>query len=82
MTSTKMRKMSEKTIIKKGISGTTILFIVLFLLKVGIGNTSVQDWSWWLITLPLWGGLALFLGILIIVLVVLGIIGLIAIIVD
>ena len=29
--------------------------------------TNVVDWSWWIITLPLWIGLAFVLGVLLIV---------------
>ncbi len=36
-------------------------FIVLFVLKVGVGETIVTGWSWWIITLPLWIWTALIL---------------------
>lgn len=39
---------------------TVPLFIVLFIFKV----TGVIHWSWWIITLPLWGGFALFIALL------------------
>lgn len=32
-----------------------ILFIVLFLLKLGLFDTEVQEMSWWFISSPLWG---------------------------
>lgn len=35
------------------------LGIVFIILKL----TGVIDWSWWLVTLPLWGGMVLFLTI-------------------
>jgi hypothetical protein len=41
-----------------------LLFLVFLVLKL----THVIDWSWWWITAPLWGGLASFLGFLIIAL--------------
>lgn len=31
-----------------------ITFLVLLILKAGIGNTEAINWSWWIITLPLW----------------------------
>ncbi|MDM2418393.1 Uncharacterised protein [Mycobacteroides abscessus subsp. massiliense] len=34
-------------------------FLIFLALKLGIGDTGVQDWSWWLITAPVWGGIAL-----------------------
>lgn len=40
------------------------LFIVFLVLKLNPGgnlDTPVADWSWWLVTAPLWGPLALFL---------------------
>jgi len=48
-----------------GIGFCGLLFIVLLLLKVGVVETVVMGWSWWVITSPLWGPLALILGILI-----------------
>ncbi|QGJ94831.1 hypothetical protein SEA_BLINN1_71 [Mycobacterium phage Blinn1] len=32
----------------------TILFVVFLVLKLGVGDTSVVDWSWWWVTAPLW----------------------------
>jgi hypothetical protein len=37
-----------------------IVFVVLKLCKI-------ITWSWWLVTLPLWGGLALFLVIVFVI---------------
>ncbi len=42
-----------------GISLCGILFIILLLLKVGVLESTVVGWSWWLVTAPLWGPLAL-----------------------
>lgn len=33
-----------------------LTFLVFLVLKL----TNVIDWSWWWVTLPLWGGIALF----------------------
>lgn len=46
-----------------GLSILGILGIVFIVLKL----TNVIDWSWWLVTLPLWGGLALILAIIVII---------------
>jgi hypothetical protein len=54
--------MSDSTTKSTGISFGGLLFIVLLVLKL----THYIDWSWWWITAPLWGGLAIFLGILLI----------------
>ena len=36
------------------------LFLVFLVLKL----VGIIDWSWWWVTAPLWGGLAVFLAIL------------------
>lgn len=45
-----------------GISFCGLLFLVFLVLKL----THVIDWSWWLITAPLWGGAALAIAIFLI----------------
>lgn len=42
-----------------GISFSGLLFIVFLVLKL----TGVIGWSWWWITAPLWGGLALVIAL-------------------
>lgn len=42
-----------------GISGLTLLGIAFIILKL----TNIIDWSWWWVTLPLWGGIVLILFI-------------------
>ncbi|ATN94009.1 membrane protein [Mycobacterium phage Kumao] len=45
--------------------GGVLIFIVLLLLKLGWPVESVvQDWSWWLITAPLWGPIAFGVGVI------------------
>ena len=56
-----------------GIGFTGALFLVFLVLKL----THVIDWSWWWITAPLWGGLALLVAGGLVVLAVLGIIKLV-----
>ena len=48
-----------------GISLLGLLGVAFIILKL----CKVIDWSWWYVTLPLWGGLALVLGIFIFVIV-------------
>ena len=55
--------MMEESNRSGGIGFAGFLAIVFITLKL----TGVIDWSWWLVTLPLWGGLA-FIGVLIILL--------------
>ena len=47
-----------------GMSFLGILGVAFIVLKL----TKVIDWSWWYVTLPLWGGLAIGLIILFVVL--------------
>ena len=49
-----------------GVGFLGLLFIVFLVLKL----TNVIAWSWWWITAPLWGPLALFLGVLLFGLIV------------
>lgn len=46
-----------------------LLFIILLLLKAGVVETSAMGWSWWWITSPIWGPIALVVGIVCIVLI-------------
>jgi len=39
---------------------------LLFLLFLYLKLTGVIAWSWWLVTAPLWGGLAFILAILVV----------------
>lgn len=47
---------------KGGVSISTVLFLIFLVLKL----CGVITWSWWWVTAPLWGGVALILGILLI----------------
>lgn len=40
----------------------TLTFLTLLVLKA----TNLVDWSWWIITLPIWGGIALALAVFIV----------------
>lgn len=50
----------KNIVVSNGIPLTFILFIVFLILKL----TGTVTWSWWIITLPLWIGPALALGII------------------
>lgn len=39
-----------------------ILFLIMFVMKV-MGLGAVASWSWWWVTAPLWGPIALVIGI-------------------
>lgn len=53
-------------------SGGISFLGALGLLFIGLRLGHVIHWSWWLVTLPLWGGLALFLvGAIVVVLIAL-----------
>ena len=58
--------MSNNSSSSTGIGFSGALFIVFLVLKL----TKVIDWSWWWITAPLWGSLALVLLILFILLLI------------
>ncbi len=49
-----------------GMSISSVVGIVFIILKL----VGVIDWSWWWVTLPLWGGIVL-LGVLLVVILIL-----------
>jgi len=52
--------MSNKTVVvRSGLDLTGLLFLIFLVLKL----TKVIDWSWWYVTMPLWLGWAIILGI-------------------
>ena len=56
--------MSNSSSTQSGGVGILGLLGVLF---VGLKLAGIITWSWWYVTLPFWGGLALVLGILLVV---------------
>ena len=58
--------MSQQSSSSSGIGFFGLLGIVFITLKL----TGVNDWSWWWVTAPLWGGLAVFALMLVIVLAI------------
>ncbi len=61
-----------------GIGLFGFMFLILFALKLGVGDTPVVDWSWWLVTAPLWGGFLFVFAIFFIGASIAGIIALIS----
>jgi hypothetical protein len=68
-----MESKSSSSASSSGISAIGLLGVVFVLLKL-FGLTEVATWSWWWVTAPFWGGLAVVLAIVAIGLVVSGII--------
>lgn len=60
---------NRDTIVVRGGGGITFLG-ALFLILLTLKLTGVITWSWWWVTAPLWGPVALFVGGLIIFLLV------------
>lgn len=56
--------------VSSGIGFPGLLTIVFIVLKL----TNVIDWSWWLVTSPIWGGIALLIIGFVIYLIILAII--------
>lgn len=56
--------MSEKknTVLGSGLTFMQVLFLVFLVLKL-TGTTVVANWSWWWVTAPLWGGLAIIIAV-------------------
>ena len=54
--------MSESSSSSSGIGVFGLLGVAFVVLKL----TGVIDWSWWYVTAPFWGGLAIIAGIFII----------------
>ncbi len=55
--------MAESSSSSNGINGATLLGILF----IGLKLCHVIDWSWWWVTAPFWGGLAIWLVVLIII---------------
>lgn len=60
------------TITFSGISFTTLLFLIFLVLKL----TGYITWSWWWVTAPLWGGVAILVAIVLICFIAFAIVGL------
>ena len=54
---------NKNTVLGGGLTFLQALFLIFLVLKL-TGKTVVATWSWWWVTAPLWGGLAIVLVIL------------------
>ena len=66
-----MSENNKNTVLGGGLTFLQALFLVFLVLKL-TGKTVVATWSWWWVTAPLWGGLAIGLIILLIGLLFIG----------
>ena len=66
-----MSENNKNTVLGGGLTCLQALFLVFLVLKL-TGKTVVATWSWWWVTAPLWGGLAIVLVILLIGLLFIG----------
>ena len=66
-----MSENNKNTVLGGGLTFLQALFLVFLVLKL-TGKTVVATWSWWWVTVPLWGGLAIGLIILLIGLLFIG----------
>lgn len=57
---------NKQSIVVNAASGNSIIFAIFFLAKV----TGYIDWSWWLVTAPLWAPWVIIFGIFFIWLVI------------
>jgi hypothetical protein len=56
----------------KSSSGGISFLVALGLLFIGLKLGGAIDWSWWYVTMPLWGGLAIVLAVLLFAGVIVG----------
>jgi hypothetical protein len=69
---------NQNVFVSRGVSTLGLLGVAFVVMRI----MGIINWSWWLVTLPFWGGLALFIAIIIILIVLGLIIAFIAFIVD
>lgn len=65
--------MSSNETTSGGVGFMGLLFIVFLVLKL----THVIDWSWWWVTAPLWGGIAIGMAIIIFIIFITAILSII-----
>lgn len=58
--------MGNTKVVYSGPSFCSLLFLLFLTLKL----TGVISWSWWLVTMPLWAGLVIVVGIVIFCLII------------
>ena len=58
--------MSDRTVVNNGgVNMLGLLGVVFVTLKL-LGIEPVAHWSWWWVTAPFWGGVAIFLAVMLI----------------
>lgn len=65
--------MSDREVVYRSPGILGILGVAFIVLKL----TGYIDWSWWWVTAPFWGPIALLIGIIVLVLLIAGIVGII-----
>ena len=66
-----MSENNKNTVMGGGLTFLQVLFLIFLVLKL-TGKTVVASWSWWWVTAPLWGGIAIVAVIWIIIMIILG----------
>ena len=66
-----MSENNKNTVMGGGLTFLQVLFLIFLVLKL-TGKTVVASWSWWWVTVPLWGGFAIGAVIWIILMIILG----------
>lgn len=66
--------MSNNKVIGTGLTFMQILFLIFLVLKL-LEISIVATWSWWWITAPLWGGVALFFACWVIIMIIMFLVG-------
>ena len=66
-----MSENNKNTVMGGGLTFLQVLFLIFLVLKL-TGKTVVAYWSWWWVTAPLWGGVAIGAVIWIIIMIILG----------
>lgn len=66
----------ESSAAKSGGIGVMGLLGVVFITLKLLGITAVATWSWWWVTAPLWGGIALVLAVIALIFVFAGFVAL------
>lgn len=70
--------MSDREVVYRGPGILGMLGVAFVVLKL----TGIIDWSWWWVTAPFWGPIALLIGLIVVVLLVAGIVGIIGLAID
>ena len=64
-----MNANNAKPVINVGFPISSLLGAAFIVMKLG-GWGSVANWSWWWVTAPFWGPVALFIGLMILILTI------------